>query len=57
MNAYNSATNLPATNGNDAQNTTSTKMSESTDTDNRQTVTIDQNGENIYQVDFFNFFF
>ena len=41
------------TDGNDAQMTTSTKMNQSTKMDNTQTVEIEQNGENIYQVDFF----
>ena len=44
-------------NGNNAQITTNTKMSQTTERDNRQTVTIEQNDENIYQVDFLFFYF
>ena len=41
------------TKDNNTHITTSTKMSHTTAMDNRQTMEIEQNGENIYQVDFF----
>ena len=51
MKAHNSTNNLPGTSDNDTQITTS----QTTKTDNRQTMTRGQHGENIYQVDLFNF--
>ena len=53
MKAHNSTNNLPGTSDNDTQITTS----QTTKTDNRQTMTRGPHGENIYQVDLFNFLF